>query len=92
MKNSIITQALISQCNEAILLAKRRQTTAMQLMAEEVLTTCNNIADQCGLICVSQIIDKGLQAIERGEYLTLSFQASDEVPVEIGVGLENAHG
>jgi hypothetical protein len=92
MKNSIITHALISQCNEAILFAKRRQTTAMQMMAEEVLTTCNNIADHCGLICVSQIIDKGVQAIERGEYITLSFQTFDEVPEEIGADLENAHG
>jgi rRNA maturation endonuclease Nob1 len=85
MKNSTITQALISQCNEAILFAKRRQTTAMQLMAEEVLTTCNGIADHCGLIYVSQIISKGIQAIERGEYITLSCQ--NEEPTILGVDM-----
>jgi hypothetical protein len=71
MKNAI-TQALIAQSNEAICFAKRRQTTAMQLMAEEVLKTCSNIADHCGLIDVNQLINRAQLAIEKGEYLTLT--------------------
>jgi hypothetical protein len=76
---AIITQALITQCNEAICFAKRRQTTAMQLMAEEVLQTCSNIADHCGLIDVNQLINKAQIALENGEYNTLFMPTDNQV-------------
>lgn len=87
MRSNSVTKAIIQQCNEAILFAKRRQTTTMQLMAEEVLKTCSNIADSCSLIELNSCIQRSMMALEKGEYWTVPVLDEPEESTLIGFDL-----
>ncbi|WP_102794273.1 hypothetical protein [Bowmanella denitrificans] len=74
MNNATVTQALVSQCNEALSLAKRRHTGLTQITAQEVLHTCSCIADHCGLIDLNALIQKALIQLEQGTPNTIQYQ------------------